>query len=82
MSDSRFQTNRKIELHENIRLNDKINELQNAVRHNRRQRLKIRENEDHNRLFIRQDSRDRLCRAIYEIRTKNQLSLQIKQNAV
>ncbi len=40
MNDSRFRTNREIELYENVRFNDKINELQNDVRHNRRQRLK------------------------------------------
>jgi hypothetical protein len=71
MNDSRFRINRKIELYENIHFNDKINELQNNVRHNRRQRLKNRINERQNRLFIQQNSRERLYRIIHEFRAKN-----------
>jgi hypothetical protein len=78
MSDSRFRANRKIELYEDVRLSDKINELQDDVRHNRRQRLRNRANERQNRLFVRQDSRERLCRAAHELRAENQSSLQIK----
>jgi hypothetical protein len=40
MNDSRFQADRKIELYKNVRFDDKMNELQSDVRHNRRQRLK------------------------------------------
>jgi hypothetical protein len=52
MSDSRFRTNRKIELYKNVRFDDKINKLQNDVRHNRCQRLKIRANKHQNRLSL------------------------------
>jgi hypothetical protein len=82
MNDSRFRANRKIELYENVCFNDKINELQNDVRHNRRQRLKNRVDEHQDRFFIRQDSRERLCRTAHELRAENQSSLQVKQNAV
>jgi hypothetical protein len=75
MNDSRFRTNRKIKLYENVNFNDKINKLQNDVRHNRRQRLKNRINERQDRLFVRQDSRKRHRRAVYELRAKNQSSL-------
>ncbi len=37
MNDSRFRADRKIKLYENVRFNDKINELQSDVRHNRSQ---------------------------------------------
>jgi hypothetical protein len=82
MNDSRFRANRKIELYENVRFNDKINELQNDVRYNRRQRLKNRADERQDRLFVQQDSRKRFCRTIHELRAENQSSLQIKQSAV
>jgi hypothetical protein len=45
MSDSRFRADRKIELYKDVRFDDKINELQNDVRHNRRQRLRNRADE-------------------------------------
>ncbi len=51
MNNSRFRTNRKIKLYKDVRLDDKINELQNDVRHNRCQRLKNRTNERQNRFF-------------------------------
>ncbi len=82
MSDSSFRTNREIELYENVCFSDKIHELQNDVRHNRRQRLRNRTNERQNRLFVQQDSRERFCRAAHELRTKNQSNLQDKQNYV
>ncbi len=82
MNDSRFRTNREIKLYENVRFNDKINELQNDVRHNRRQRLKNRVNERQDRLSVRQDPRKRLCYAIHELRAENQSGLQVKQNTV
>jgi hypothetical protein len=82
MNDSRFRVNREIKLYENVCFNDKINELQNDVRHNRRQRLKNRADERQNRLFVRQNSRERLRRATHELRAKNQSSLQAKQNVV
>jgi hypothetical protein len=82
MNNSRFRTNRKIELYEDFRFNDKIYELQNDVRHNRRYRLKNRVNERQDCFFVRQDSRKRLCCAIHKLRTENQLNLQIKQNIV
>ncbi len=56
MNDSRFRANRKIKLYKDVRFDDKINELQNNVRHNRRQRLKNRANERQNRFFVRQNS--------------------------
>ncbi len=37
MSYVRFRTNRKIELHEDLRLDDKIDELQDYIRHRYRQ---------------------------------------------
>jgi hypothetical protein len=37
MSDSRFRADRKIRLYKDVRLDDKINELQSDVRYNRRQ---------------------------------------------
>jgi hypothetical protein len=52
ISDSRLRTNRKIELYKNVRFDDKINELQNDVRHNRCQRLKNQTNERQNRLSL------------------------------
>jgi hypothetical protein len=82
MSDSRFRTNRKIELYKNVRFDDKINELQNDVRHNRCQRLKNRANERQDRLSLWQNSWERLRRTTHEIRTKNQSDLQVKQNVV
>jgi hypothetical protein len=36
MNDSWFRVNRKIELYEDFRFDDQINELQNNVHHNRR----------------------------------------------
>jgi hypothetical protein len=36
MNDSWFRADRKIELYEDFRFDDKIYELQNDVRHNRR----------------------------------------------
>jgi hypothetical protein len=36
MNNSRFSADRKIELYKNNCFDDKINELQNDVRHNRR----------------------------------------------
>jgi hypothetical protein len=57
MNDSRFRANQETELYEDVCLNDKINELQNDVRHNRRQRLKNRADKRQNRLFVRQNSR-------------------------
>jgi hypothetical protein len=36
MNDSRFRANRKIELYKDFRFDNKIYELQNDVRHNRR----------------------------------------------
>jgi hypothetical protein len=82
MNDSRFRANRKIELYENVRLSDKINELQNDVRHNRRQRLRNRADKRQNRFFGRQNSQERLCRAAHELRAENQSSLQVKQSVV
>jgi hypothetical protein len=82
MSDSRFRADLKIELYENVRFNDKINELQDDVRHNRRQRLKNRADERQDHLFVQQDSRERFCRAAYELRVENQSSLQVKQSVV
>ncbi len=82
MNDSRFRANRKIELYEDVCFSDKINELQNDIRHNRRQRLKNRTDERQNRLFVRQDSRQRFCCATHELRAKNQSSLQVKQSVV
>jgi hypothetical protein len=52
MSDSRHRTNRKIELYKNVRFDNKINELQNYVRHNRCQRLKNRINERQDRFYL------------------------------
>jgi hypothetical protein len=66
MNDSRFRANREIELYEDVRLNDKINELQNNVRHNRHQRLKNRINKYQDCFFVRQDLRKRLRRAVHE----------------
>jgi hypothetical protein len=71
MSDSRFRADRKIELYEDVNVNDEINELQNDVNPNRRQRLKNRVNERQNRLFVRQDSRERFCRVAHEFRAEN-----------
>ncbi len=51
INDSRFRTNRKIELYKDVCFDDKINELQNDVRHNRCPRLRNRANEHQNRLF-------------------------------
>ncbi len=56
MNDSRFRINRKIKLYKNVRFDDKINELQNDVRHNRRQLLKNRANKRQNRFSVRQNS--------------------------
>jgi hypothetical protein len=42
--------------YKDVRLDDKINELQSDVRHNRRQRLKNRVNERQNRFSVRQNS--------------------------
>jgi hypothetical protein len=53
MNDSRFRANRNIELYENVRFSDKIDELQNDVRYNRRQRLKNRTDERQDRLSVR-----------------------------
>jgi hypothetical protein len=55
MNDSWFRADRKIELYEDFRFDDKIYELQNDVRHNRRQRLKNRADERQNCFFVRQD---------------------------
>jgi hypothetical protein len=52
MSDSRLRTDREAELYRNVRLDDKINELQNNVRHNRCQRLKNRANEHQDPLSL------------------------------
>jgi hypothetical protein len=56
MSDSRFQADRKIELYKDVHFDDKINELQSDVRHNRRQQLKNRADKRQNRLSVRQNS--------------------------
>ncbi len=40
MNDSRIRANRKIKLYKNVHFDNKIDELQNNVRHNRRQKLK------------------------------------------
>jgi hypothetical protein len=52
MSDSRFRTDRKMKLYKDVCFDDKINELQNDVRHNRRQRLKNRANKRQDRLSL------------------------------
>jgi hypothetical protein len=78
MNDSRFRANRKIELYEDFRFDDKIYELQNDVCHNRRQRLKNRADERQDYFFVQQDSRECLCRAIHKLRAENQSSLQVK----
>jgi hypothetical protein len=79
MNNSRFRTNRKIELYENVCFNNKINELQNDIRHNRHQRLKSRKNERQNRFFVQQDSRERFYRTIHEFRAENQSNCKLNK---
>ncbi len=64
MNCARFQTNRRIELHENLCLDNEIDELQNHVRHRCRQRLKNRANERQNDFLVRKNRERRIRRAI------------------
>ncbi len=55
MSCAKFRTNRRIELHENLRIDDEIDELQNHVCHRRHQRLKNRVDERQDNFLVRKD---------------------------
>ncbi len=55
MNCAKFRTNRKAELHENLRLDNEIDELQDHVRHRCHQQLKNRANERQND-FLSQSS--------------------------
>jgi hypothetical protein len=70
MSCARLRTNRKIELHENLRFDNEINELHNHVRHHCRQRLRNRANERQNDFLVRKNQEKRIRRAINQFRTK------------
>jgi hypothetical protein len=78
MNCARFQTNRKIKLHENLRFDKKIDELQNHVRHHYCQRLKNRANERQDDFLVRKNRKKRIRRVIDRFRTRRQLDLQIK----
>ncbi len=55
MSRAKFQTNRRIELHEDLRIDDEIDELQNHVCHRCCQRLRNRADERQNDFFVREN---------------------------
>ncbi len=63
MSRAKLRTNRKFELHENLRIDDEINELQNYVFHHCCQRLRNRANERQND-FLVQKNRERHIRRV------------------
>ncbi len=64
MNCARFRTNRRIELHENVRIDDEIDELQNHVCHYCCQRLRNQANKRQNDLFVRENRERRIRRAI------------------
>ncbi len=82
MNCAKFRTNRRIELHENLHINDEIDELQNHVCHRCCQQLKNRANERQNDLLVRKNRKKRIRRAINRFRAKRQSDLQVKQNVI
>ncbi len=75
MSRARFRTNRKTELHENLRIDDEIDELQNHVCHRCCHRLKNRVNERQDNILVRENRKKRIRRAINQLRAKRQSDL-------
>ncbi len=60
MSCARFRTNRRIELHENLDIDDEIDELQNHVCHRCCQRLRNQVNERQNNFLVRKNRERRI----------------------
>ncbi len=75
MNRAKFQINRKIELHENLRIDDEIDELQNHLYHRCCQQLRNQANERQNDFFVRENREKRIRRAINRFRAKRQLNL-------
>jgi hypothetical protein len=75
MNCAKFRTNQRIELHENLRFDNEIDELQNYVRHYCRKRLKNRANERQDDFLVRKNRERRIRRAINRFRAKRQSNL-------
>jgi hypothetical protein len=75
MNCAKFRINRKIDIHENLCINDEIDELQNHVRHRYCQRLRNRVNERQNDFLVRENREKRIHRAINRFRVKRQSDL-------
>ncbi len=83
MSDTKLRTDERTELHENVCLDDEVDELQNHLCDHRRQRLRNRADERQDDFNLQQNRERRLRDSINEIREREDLShMQAQQSTL